>query len=68
MAKAGFSALQPRINQLWGGARRVTVDLDGVQRSGSFTGIDEAGRLLLQDDTLGPTAFQPHQVRLLREL
>ena len=68
MAQAGFSALQPRINELWGGARRVTLDLDGVRRSGLFTGIDEAGRLLMQDDTRGPVAFEPHQVRLLREL
>ena len=68
MAKAGFSALRPRINELWGGSRQVTIDLDGVQRSGLFTGIDEVGRLLLRDDTLGTTAFEPHQVRLLREL
>ena len=68
ITEAGFSALQPRINELWGGSRRVTIDLDGVQRFGLFTGIDEVGRLLLRDDTLGPTAFEPHQVRLLREL
>jgi biotin-(acetyl-CoA carboxylase) ligase len=68
MAHAGFSALQPRINELWGGSRPVTIDLDGVQRSGLFTGIDEAGRLLMRDDILGAAAFEPHQVRLLREL
>lgn len=68
MVQVGFSALQPRINELWGGSRPVTIDLDGVKRSGLFTGIDEAGRLLLRDDTLGAAAFEPHQVRLLREL
>ena len=68
MAQSGFSALKPRINELWGGPRRVTIDLDGVQRFGLFTGIDDGGRLLMQDDTNGPTAFEPHQVRLLREL
>ncbi|MGA2248459.1 MAG: biotin--[acetyl-CoA-carboxylase] ligase [Verrucomicrobiota bacterium] len=68
MAENGFRALQPRINELWGRSRRVTIDLDGVRRSGLFTGIDEVGRLLLRDDTLGPVAFEPHQVRLLREL
>ena len=68
MARTGFSALKPRINELWGGPRRVTIDLDGVQRSGLFTGIDDGGRLLLQDDTNGPIAFEPHQVRLLREV
>jgi BirA family biotin operon repressor/biotin-[acetyl-CoA-carboxylase] ligase len=68
MAKSGFSALQPHINELWGGPRQVTIDLDGVHRAGRFTGIDEHGRLLLRDNTQGPTAFEPHQVRLLREL
>ncbi|MEI6195007.1 MAG: biotin--[acetyl-CoA-carboxylase] ligase [Verrucomicrobiota bacterium] len=68
MTQSGFSALKPRINELWGGPRRVTIDLDGVQRFGLFTGIDDGGRLLMQDDTNGPTVFEPHQVRLLREL
>lgn len=68
MAQSGFGALQPRINELWGGPRRVTIDLDGVQRAGLFNGIDDGGRLLLQDDTNGPIAFEPHQVRLLREI
>jgi BirA family biotin operon repressor/biotin-[acetyl-CoA-carboxylase] ligase len=68
MAKTGFSALQPRINELWGGSRRVTIDLDGVQRSGLFAGIDDGGRLLLRENALALSAFEPHQVRLLREL
>jgi len=65
---AGFGSLQSRINQLWGQPRRVTVDLDGVQRSGLFMGVDDHGRLLLRDDALLITALEPHQVRLLREL
>ena len=68
MANGGFGPLRPLINELWGGSRRVTIDLDGVGRSGWFLGIDDRGRLLLQEDTLGLSAFEPHQVRLLREL
>ena len=68
MANVGFGALHPRINKLWGGTRRVMVDLDGTQRSGLFTGIDDQGRLLLQDDALRITSLEPHQVKLLREL
>lgn len=68
MATAGFGALRSRVNKLWGGTRRVTVDLDGVERSGLFTGVDDQGRLLLQDDALQITSLEPHQVRLLREL
>lgn len=68
LTQAGFAALQPRINPLWGGTRRVTVDLDGVPHSGLFTGVDDYGRLLLQDEALRITALEPHQVRLLREI
>jgi len=68
LSNDGFSALRPLINELWGGTRQVTIDLDGVRRSGWFTGIDDGGRLLLREDNLGPAAFEPHQVRLLREL
>lgn len=68
LTNEGFGPLRPRLNELWGGSRRVTIDLDGVGRCGWFSGIDDRGRLLLQDDTLGLSAFEPHQVRLLREL
>ena len=68
LTTGGFGALHLRINQLWGGMRRVTLDLDGVQRSGLFTGVDDYGRLLLQDEALRITALEPHQVRLLREI
>ena len=68
LANAGLGALQPRLNQLWGGPRRVTVDLDGMRRDGLFTGVDDHGRLLLQDEARHFTALEPHQVKLLREL
>jgi biotin-(acetyl-CoA carboxylase) ligase len=68
MAKGSFGPLRPLINELWGGSRRVKLDLDGVERAGWFTGIDDRGRLLLREETLGLSAFEPHQVRLLREL
>jgi BirA family biotin operon repressor/biotin-[acetyl-CoA-carboxylase] ligase len=60
----GFSAVRDRINQLWGPPRQVAIDLDGVQQTGLFTGVDDDGRLLLQ----GQAPLQPHQVKLLREL
>jgi BirA family biotin operon repressor/biotin-[acetyl-CoA-carboxylase] ligase len=67
-ATAGLPALRSRINELWGPPRRVTIDLDGAQRIGLFTGVDDHGRLLLRDDALQVTALEPHQVRLLREI
>ncbi|MGC9940610.1 MAG: biotin--[acetyl-CoA-carboxylase] ligase [Verrucomicrobiota bacterium] len=68
VANAGFGALHSRINEMWGGPRRVTVDLDGVQRTGWFNGVDQGGRLWFQEASAGPIALEPHQVRLLREL
>ena len=68
LANAGFGGLHPQINKLWGEKRRVSIDLDGVKRSGLFMGVDDCGRLLLQDEVLRTTALEPHQVRLLREI
>jgi BirA family biotin operon repressor/biotin-[acetyl-CoA-carboxylase] ligase len=68
MTHDGFGPLRPLINELWGGSRRVKLDLDGVERTGCFTGIDDRGRLLFREDTLALSAFEPHQVRLLREI
>jgi BirA family biotin operon repressor/biotin-[acetyl-CoA-carboxylase] ligase len=63
-----FTSLLPRINQLWDGPRRVELDLDGDLRVGTFTGVGEAGELLLMNDSGGKSNYHAHQVRHLREL
>lgn len=68
LSEQGFAALSPRINQLWGGRRRVRLDLDGRERVGLFGGVDLHGRLLLEDGRAVASALEPHQVRLLREI
>ena len=64
----GFGALSPQINDLWGGRRRVRLQLDAGEHSGDFIGVDEMGRLLLEGPQEKVRAFEPHEVRLLREL
>lgn len=64
---AGFSALSPRINQLWTGPRRVRVDLDAEVSTGHFAGVDASGCLLLEQDDGRRRVFAPHQVKLFRE-
>jgi len=60
--------LLARVNDLWSKGRRVELDLDGDIRSGRFAGVDDAGRLLLQDDLGASTAYSPEQVRHLTEM
>jgi biotin-(acetyl-CoA carboxylase) ligase len=64
----GFDSLLSRVNQLWGAARWVELDLDGELRRGVFSSIDQEGRLLLSDHTRATTAYEPHQVRHLKEI
>jgi BirA family biotin operon repressor/biotin-[acetyl-CoA-carboxylase] ligase len=64
----GLSALCTRINTLWGSPRQVRLDLDGLEETGWFCGVDECGRLLLRGARAEIKSFEPHQVRLLREL
>jgi len=64
----GFSALLPRINPLWGGARLVELDLDGAVCRGRFSGIDAEGRLILSTESGGGAAYAAHQVRHLAEI
>jgi biotin-(acetyl-CoA carboxylase) ligase len=64
----GFGALGPRINTLWGGRRRVRVQLDATEHSGVFVGVDPKGRLLLEGPMAEVRAFESHEVRLLREI
>jgi BirA family biotin operon repressor/biotin-[acetyl-CoA-carboxylase] ligase len=68
LATGNFQALPPGVNELWGGSRRVELDLDGVIRSGRFAGVDETGRLRLLDESGTATVFEPWQVRHLQEL
>lgn len=68
LSGAGFAALSPRINGVWGGRRRVRLDVEKGQRLGTFVGIDPSGNLLLEEDGAGTRAFAPHEVSLLREV
>ena len=68
LREKGFAALLPRVNKLWGCARRVELDLDGVIRRGLFSGVDEAGRLVLSSETGAREAYAPHQVLHLQEI
>ena len=68
LGDGGFAALHYAINGLWGGAPRVNVELDNDSRQGVFRGVDHRGRLLLEE-AMGPvTAFETHEVKLLREI
>jgi biotin-(acetyl-CoA carboxylase) ligase len=64
----GLTELCPRINAMWDFQRQVKLDLDSVEEAGWFCGVDEFGRLLLRDSTRHIKTFEPHQVKLLREI
>jgi BirA family biotin operon repressor/biotin-[acetyl-CoA-carboxylase] ligase len=64
----GCADLSRSINQLWGSPRQVRLDLDGVEVRGEFCGVDSHGRLLLSDAAGALKSFEPHHVRLLREV
>ena len=63
-----WTPLLSRVNDLWSKGRRVELDLDGDIRGGWFAGVDDAGRLLLQDDVGASTAYDPEKVRHLTEM
>ncbi len=65
---AGFNALLSRVNQFWGLARQVELDLDGVIRRGLFSGVDEHGRLILLEASGSRATYAAHQVRHLKEI
>ncbi len=67
MDKDGFAVLLPAVNALWGGPRRVELDLGGARATGWFQGVDAAGRLALErEDQV--VWFDPVQVVQLREI
>jgi BirA family biotin operon repressor/biotin-[acetyl-CoA-carboxylase] ligase len=68
MQAGGFTSLLPRINLLWGGPRRVQLDLDGELRLGTFTGVGQEGELALLSDGGQKTTYHPWQVRQLQEI
>jgi BirA family biotin operon repressor/biotin-[acetyl-CoA-carboxylase] ligase len=61
----GFLA---RINALWRTPVAVALDLDGPVVTGDFHGVDSSGRLKLCVSGAQTQLFEPHHVRLLREL
>jgi BirA family biotin operon repressor/biotin-[acetyl-CoA-carboxylase] ligase len=63
-----ISELLCRVNDLWDLPRRVALDLDGEHIEGQFTGVDETGRLHLCLPDKSERFFEPHQVRMLRDL
>jgi BirA family biotin operon repressor/biotin-[acetyl-CoA-carboxylase] ligase len=67
-SQQGFAVMRPRVNALWQGPRRVQLLLDHGSRPGLFTSVDGDGCLLLQDETGRTTAYNPSQVRHLREI
>ena len=67
LESAGFGSILARLNRFWAGPRPVTLDLDGQIVRGTFTGIDEEGRLLLANDSDGTVPYEAHQVRHLQE-
>jgi biotin-(acetyl-CoA carboxylase) ligase len=67
MDRGGFAALLPRVNQLWGHARRVELDLDGTRCEGMFQGVDAKGRLILSNEAAGRAVYEPWEVRHLTE-
>jgi BirA family biotin operon repressor/biotin-[acetyl-CoA-carboxylase] ligase len=64
----GAAPLFVQVNELWSSPRRVELDLDGVVRQGLFTGIDEAGRLVLSNSKGMLSFHDAHQVRHLTEI
>jgi BirA family biotin operon repressor/biotin-[acetyl-CoA-carboxylase] ligase len=64
----GFSTLEPRVNELWAGHRKVRLELGKDERVGMFSGVDSSGRLLLEESDSNTSVFEPHQITLLREI
>lgn len=69
LVASGAALLLPRINALWRAPYKVQLDLDGRLVDGQFEGVDAAGHLQLRAGASGALHhFEPHQVRLLREI
>lgn len=66
--QAGPEGLLPAVNGLWRWPGAVELDLDGRIRVGQFEGVDTSGRLQIRGPAGQMEIYEPHQVRLLREL
>lgn len=65
----GSDYLLPRLNELWHAPRPVRLELDADEAvTGAFEGIDPSGRLNVRLSSGRQVSFEPHQVRLLRDL
>lgn len=67
MRTGQFSARLPGLNALWRGARPVRLELDNAICSGQFLGVDQNGRLRLEQPDGTQRFFEAHQVRHLTE-
>jgi BirA family transcriptional regulator, biotin operon repressor / biotin---[acetyl-CoA-carboxylase] ligase len=68
LESAGSGNLWPRVNALWQTPRLVQLDLDGRLVSGIFDGVDDSGRLLVRQPGGETNFYEPHEVRLFREV
>lgn len=68
LAEGGFVSLHDSINALWGGTKRVKVELDRGACEGEFGGVDERGRLLLRQANEHILTLDISEVKLLREI
>ena len=67
LSDANLAGLLKRINALWC-ASRVRLELDDHALEGQFGGVDCQGKLRLHLSDGQIESFEPHQVRLLREI
>ncbi len=68
LKRAGFESILPRLNGYWAAPRQVELDLDGRTVRGSFTGVDQEGRLILENNARSLIRYESQQVRHLQEL
>lgn len=58
----------PQLNRLWNAPRPVHLELDTANLTGTFQGVDAAGRLILSTTDHETRLYEPHEVRLLRDI
>jgi BirA family transcriptional regulator, biotin operon repressor / biotin---[acetyl-CoA-carboxylase] ligase len=64
----GAEKLLPRLNALWEMPRMAQLDLGGRHVAGIFAGVDACGRLQIRGARGALEIYEPHQVRLFREI
>jgi BirA family biotin operon repressor/biotin-[acetyl-CoA-carboxylase] ligase len=68
VGNSGPQEILPRINALWDLPRRVLLNLNGTLVEGDFAGVDVGGRLRLRLANDVTQFFDPHEVKLLRDI